>query len=245
MSNAEKIESVLIIGLGNFGQFIASIIPKNQAIEIMGCDIKAVETDPAIKIIDLGRAAVADVIILAVPLSKYEAVLEPLAKLISRESLLVDVCSVKMKPERLIEEYLPNHPNLLLSHPLFGPRSVPDGLKGHKLAVTRTVGDKANQVLRHCSELGLEIEQVTAQEHDEAMKIHALTLFVAKALNNMGIQANLELPTPSSSMLVDLVEFSQTSSPDLIHTIQIGNPFAKAIRQKFMEQLQQIDEEWT
>ncbi len=87
----EEIKSVSIIGLGNFGQFVASMIPKDQGIEIMGCDPIVSEIDPGIKMVELGRAALADVIVLAIPLSKYETVLKPLAGLIAKNGLLVDV----------------------------------------------------------------------------------------------------------------------------------------------------------
>ena len=194
--------------------------------------------------VDLGRAALADVIVLAIPLSKYEMVLKPLSKLICKQSLLVDICSVKMEPERLINKHLPDHPNLLLTHPLFGPRSVVDGLAGHRLAVTHASGRRASMVLRHCRELGLDVKRVSAQEHDRAMQIHALTLFVAKALENMNLGNNSEFSTPSSMMLLNLAEFSQTSSPDLIDTIQKGNLFAKKIRYKFINHLKEIDNEW-
>lgn len=235
MKDKNKIKSVSIIGLGNFGKFIASMIPKDRGIDIMGHDIRIVEVDSSIIIVSFDRAALADVVVLAIPLSKYEAVLKPLVKFISRESLLVDVCSVKMEPERLIKKHLPDHPNLLLTHPLFGPQSVVNGLTGHKLAVTQASGRKAEIVLAQCAQLGLEIKQVTAEEHDKAMQIHALTLLIARALDKMGIKNHTELPTPSSQILLDLIEFSQISSPDLIETILHGNLFAAEIHYEFLK----------
>lgn len=244
MSSKEAIKSVSVIGLGNFGRFVVSLIPPDQGVDVMGYDVKKTELAPRVSIVSLGEAALADVIILAVPLRSYEAVLPPLAELISKDSLLVDVCSVKIKPEELIKRYLPRHPNLLLTHPQFGPRSATNGLAGHRVAVTKAKGKKANMVLAWCKDLGLDIWQVSAKKHDQYMETHALTLFVAMALKDMGLEREAKFSTPSSQMIRDLAEFAKTSSPDLVDTILNGNPFASAVCREFLARLHQIDDQY-
>lgn len=244
MSSSEKIESLSIIGLGNFGSFVASSIPKDQGLEVIAHDVRDVEVDPDIKIVDLGRAALADVVVLAVPLEKYESVLVPLSTLIGRNSLLIDVCSVKREPGRLIRKYLPDHPNVLLTHPLFGPRSAISGLAGHKLAVTFSKGKKAEQVLSECQKLGIEIQRMGATRHDRIMaNVHALTFFVAYSLEKMGIEADIDLFTPSYQMLLDLSGFSRSSSPELFRTVQQGNPYAREARKRLMDAFHEVEAE--
>lgn len=244
MTKKEEINSVSIIGLGNFGTFAASLIPKDKdkGIEVMGNDVRDLELDPSIKRVSLGEAALADVIVLAIPLEKYETVLKPLSSLIARNSLLVDVCSVKREPGRLIRKYLPEHSNILLTHPLFGPRSAADGLEGHKLAVTFSRGKRAEQVLKECEELGIDVQRMGATKHDRIMaNVHALTFFVARSLEKMGIDDDIDLFTPSYQMLLGLSGFSKGNSPELFRTVQQGNPYAKEARRKLMDAFHEVE----
>lgn len=244
MTREEIIQSVSIIGLGSFGSFVASAIPKDRGLEIMGHDVREVDIDPSLKIVDLGKAALADIIVLAVPLENYEKVLKPLSGLIARNSLLIDVCSVKREPGRIIKEHLPDHPNILLTHPLFGPRSAADGLAGHKLAVTFSKGEKAELVLKECETLGIEVQRMGATRHDKIMaNVHALTFFVARSLEKMGIDEDIDLFTPSYQMLLGLSGFSKGNSPELFRTVQQGNPYAKDARKKLMDTFHEVETE--
>ena len=243
----EEINSVSIIGLGNFGTFATSLIPKDKGIEIMGNDVRDLEPDPSINKVSLGKAALADVIVLAVPLERYETVLKPLSSLIAKDSLLIDVCSVKREPGRLVKKYLPNHSNILLTHPFFGPRSARNSLEGHGLAVTFSKGPRAKQIIRLCQEFGLEIHHMGASKHDKLMaKMHALTFFVARTLEKMGIEdseaANF---IPSYQMLLDLSGFSKGSSPDLLRTVQQGNPYAKEARKRLLDTFHEVEAEFS
>lgn len=246
MAIKNEIESVSIIGLGSFGGFVASAIPKDNEIEIMGHDVREVDIDSSIKAVDLGRAAMADVIVLAVPLENYEDVLKPLSSLIARNSLLIDVCSVKREPGRLIRKHLPDHPHILLTHPLFGPRSAADGLEGHKLAVTFSRGKRAEQVLKECKERGIEVQHMGATRHDRIMaNVHALTFFVARSLEKMGIDEDkdIDLLAPSYQMLLGLSGFSKGNSPELFRTVQQGNPYAEAARRRLMDAFHEVEAE--
>lgn len=235
-----KIEIIGIVGLGGFGRFLATLVP--PGVMALGFDPGVTGDVPGVKKASLAETMAADVIVLAVPLSAYAAVLESMAPMLRPETLVIDVCSVKLQAEELLGKYLPGHENILLTHPLFGPQSARDGLSGHKLVVTGSAGLRAHGALRFAERtLGLEILRMSSEEHDRTMaRVQALTFFVARGLASMGLGEE-PIMTPSYQMIIDLVAFDATHSDDLFRTVAKGNRFAKAERQRLMDSLREVD----
>jgi prephenate dehydrogenase len=181
-------------------------------------------------------------VIWAIPLGEYSHMLPKLKEHLKPTSLLVDVCSVKIIPEKLLQKYLPEHPNLLLTHPLFGPQSAAQTTAGHKLIITRETGSICNTVVQYCTDvLKLSLRRMSAEEHDKIMaNVHVLTFFVARGLADIHIDRGPFI-TPSYQMIMDLVAFSDTHSQELFDTVQLGNPYAKSTRQQLLQSLQNID----
>lgn len=231
-----NITSVGIIGLGHFGQLVARHIPEGVEIRGFSRSNKAV---PGVKSMSFAEVAQADIVILCVPLGSLASTLAQLADHLPATSLLVDVCSVKLRPAALIQEHLPNHHNILLTHPLFGPQSAAKGLQGHNLIVTKSSGTLANEVLAYCDgALGLQILHMSSDEHDRAMaEIHALTFFLARGLGNLNLPA-VPVMTPSFQMLLNLITFNSNETEELFQTIQQGNPYAAEIRERMIASLQ-------
>ena len=236
----KKITSVGIIGLGSFGRFAASLVPRDADVVLYGYDPKEAPVD-GVKLVDLATLAKADVVILAVPLEQYPVLLPQLQPLIGPDTLLVDVCSVKVRPAQHIHKYFPDHANLLLTHPLFGPQSAGESTKGHKLIVTESKGDIAQQLLDFCEQkLELELHNMTNEEHDQLMaQVHVLTFFVARGLSDLQIKKGPFI-TPSYKMIMDLVTFDQTHSDELFQTIQRGNPYAESMRQQVVQSFSKL-----
>lgn len=234
-----------IIGFGSFGKFLAKKLPSSvdklvfdkhplNTAELSELSLQSIELEMLIE--------KSDVIVLAIPLASYKSVLPAIKKLLRPEQLLIDICSVKIIPEQIIESYFPNHPNLLISHPLFGSRSFDQKGAKNRLIITKTVGELADIVLRYCSEhLGIELIHMSADKHDLLMAdIHALTFFVAKALQEFGVKEH-EISTPSYKMITDLVNFSASNTDSLLDTIENGNPYAKDVRDKLVETFENLN----
>lgn len=231
--------TVGIVGLGSFGSFIAGLIP--EGVRVMGYDRGGRRTDgvgPA----SFNEVVRADIVVLAVPLTSLEATLGELRPHLRPESLVIDVCSVKVGPEKLYAKYLSGHANLLMTHPLFGPQSAATGTRGHRLVVTKAMGEQAVKVLAFCEErLGLDITHMSAQDHDKIMaRVHALTFFVARGLSDMGLQDEIFM-TPSYKMLMDLVRLDHSHSQELFRTIEQGNPYAKGERERLLSHFSEIE----
>ena len=88
-----KNTSVGIIGLGSFGNLVASLLTAHTSFDILGFDIHGHTSDHA-RSASFHQVATADIVILAIPLTAYPAVLEKLRPILPATSLLIDVCSV-------------------------------------------------------------------------------------------------------------------------------------------------------
>lgn len=234
----KTIQTIGIIGLGNFGQFFASKLPQN--IRIVGYDADEELVTP-VERVTLESAAASDIVMLAVPLPALADVLQKIKPILKPASLLFEICSVKIEPERLISEILPEHQNTLVTHPLFGPQSAAHSMQGHRLIVTKSVGKRAESFLDYCRNvLGLNVISLSADEHDKAMaNVHALTFFVARGLSNIGL-APSGLDTPSYDYVLDLVQLDASHSEELFQTISVGNPYAHEARQDLLDELARI-----
>ncbi len=241
--SAIKIFSV--IGCGEFGSFAAQhLAPDNAEVLVFDKNPNLLPPRNAKKA-GFVTVAGADVIIVAVPYDAYESVVPALAKQTHPESLIVDVCSVKMKPTALFKKHgLLDRDNVLMTHPLFGPQSTAKGIDGKNLnlVVTQQSGILAKQLLATWSQKGINLIQMSAEEHDrEIAKVHALTFFVGRALLELGIEPS-PLNTPYYSELLDLIATERHHSAELFFTIQRHNPFADDVRVNLISKLAELEE---
>ena len=233
------IKSVGLVGFGEFGRLVASLIPKD--IEVL-VKLRSAKTLPnRVKQASIDKVARCDVVVLCVPLASYEQVLGELATHLLTTSLLLDVCSVKVIPAQLIAKILPEHRDVLLTHPLFGPQTIEDGIEGKRIVVTAATGKRAELIISFCRKLGFDIVTMTNEEHDREMaRVHALTFFIARALSDMGVSPGVFSP-PSYQSLLSLVKLDKAHSQALFETMELGNPFAAETRDKFLRQLNEVN----
>jgi prephenate dehydrogenase len=183
------------------------------------------------------------VVFLAIPLESYETVLVQIRPFLKPETLLVDVASVKVKPAEMLNRFLPDHENMLFTHPLFGPQSYGDGRR-HTLVVTKADTHRGQQIVQYCeNKLKLEVLVMSNEDHDKRMaEIHVLTFYIARGLSLLGLHSE-PFMTPSFQSLLDLVALDKSHTEALFETIQKGNPFAAIERQTFVSKLQEIEQE--
>lgn len=232
---ANNIESIGIIGRGPFAQLLAELAPKDVKVQMIG---NKAGDDEFLEV------AASDVVILSIPFAAIQQVLDRLKPVLPDGSLLVDVCSVKVRPAELIHATFPDHPNLLITHPLFGPQTFHNHRTPHKLIVTQQLGQLAKSVVQFCENaLSLDIIRMSDEEHDKHMaNVHALTMFIGRACSLLDV-ASEPIRTPSFQKLVDLEALDRGHSEELFRTIETGNPFAKAARQKLLNTLSIIERE--
>lgn len=232
--NSQK--SLGIIGTGSFGSFMVQKLSGD--FEIRSYDPGAVSTH------SFEEVAQCDFVVLAIPLGAYEQVLLKLRPIMSKTSVVVDICSVKEKPASIVKQWLPDQ-RILSVHPLFGPQSAADGFSGHTIIVCPEASDAdvLTEAKVYFTSLGLKIVDMSLEEHDRQMAdVHALTFFIARGLVEYGVGPK-EVMAASYQKLIDLAELERHHSLELFKAIQTDNRFAAGSRHKFRKLLDTIDDE--
>lgn len=235
-------KTVGIIGYGSFGEFLCTALRTSVSLKVYDPQKHV----PASLKSSIEEVAACDYVVLAVPLDAYESVVSSIAPKLSRQSVVVDISSVKSEPMRLLNMLLPSAKKVF-THPLFGPQSAADSLHGHVLVMCPEVSDpEAFAILKDfATKLGLKVIEKTTEEHDREMAYaQGLTFFVARALMKSNIH-DIELRTPSFKKLLDLAELESHHSDDLFRTIQLGNTFTRKVRASFARQVAELLEELT
>lgn len=220
-----------IIGFGSFGKFLA---------EKLSSYAKVVVYSPSGTLsswsVSLKEVAQVDYLIPAIPLESYKSVLSTIKPFLKQNTVVVDVCSVKVKPIEIIKELLPEQP-VVATHPMFGPESANNGITGHTIILCKEVSDTNGYevIKKFAQKVDLRVIEMSCEEHDkEIAVVQGLTFFVARTLKTMGMH-NQKLYTPSFQRLLNIVELEKHHSQQLFETIQLGNPFTDSVRNEFIK----------
>jgi len=156
-------------------------------------------------------------------------------------TLVADVASVKVRPIALMQERLPTSVDIVGLHPLFGPQSGRDGIRGLPIVVCPVrPADTAAVIDFLANRLELTVSVQSAEEHDRAMAhVQALTHFVAAALAKMSLPET-PIVTPSYAHLRKFVDMVRFDSPLLYEAIQCENPYAGEVRASFVQHVQAL-----
>jgi prephenate dehydrogenase len=230
---------ISIFGFGDFGQLITKYLSAHSEVVVYNrndAKTELIESFGA-KPVSLEEAAGAEIVILAVTLESLEETLKAIAPYTIPGSLVADVTSVKVKPAAMMQELLPDHCQILATHPLFGPVSANDSLAGHKIVIDPIRVDDEAGIEKFLTDLDLEVIHMTCDEHDKEMAwVHALTFFVGRGLLNINPPTS-PLTTHYYNELLDVVDVERTHSMELFYTIQRGNPYAEDMRKKLIDSL--------
>jgi prephenate dehydrogenase len=183
-------------------------------------------------------AAVADVVVISVPIDVTEEVIRRLGPRVRPEGLLMDVTSIKAAPMQAM--LAASRASVVGTHPLFGP--TVHSLQGQRVVITPGRGDQWLAWLKTMlGARGIELVETTPDEHDRAMSIvqvlvHFSAEVMGKTLAGLGISINptLRYTSPIYLMELPLTARHFAQSPDLYGAIQMSNPAAAAVTEAFV-----------
>ncbi len=184
----EKLDRVLVIGLGLIGGSFASGIKRQKlANHVVGFDLNIQECKLGIElgVIDeysndlLQAASEADLIMLAVPVKATEAILSDLVSVIKPTAIITDVGSTKMniiEAARHVFGEIPHH--FVPGHPIAGAEksgvtaAKSDLFERHKVILTplTNTSELAVKTVAFLWEsLGADVLEMTPERHDEVL----------------------------------------------------------------------------
>jgi len=226
-----SVESFGIIGYGEFGQVAARhLAPHDAHVRIFDTDDRK-ELPMNAERASLSSVASSDVVVMAVPFEAYDEVIPELLDSSEPDTLVVDVCSVKMRPEqKFADSGLLDRPNVLMTHPLFGPQTTNETIVGKTIVTTDARGPRTQELLNDWNIKGIKQVEMTAQDHDREMaKVHVLPFIIGRSLLEMGV-TDSPLTTNYFGKLLALIDVERHHSPELFNTIQQHNPYALNMR---------------
>jgi prephenate dehydrogenase len=230
--------NLAIVGAGAFGEFCIPHLRRFFRIRLCDPrrDLDEVSKAHDVDAVDLATAAKQDIVLLAVPLRHLRSVAKAIAPHLRPGSLVVDVCSVKVKPLAILEEELPPSVSIIGTHPLFGPQSGRNGIAGLRIAICPARGRKSRMVEQFLRrELNLDVMRVTAEEHDRQMAyVQGLTHLITRIVVTMDMPP-LEHTTATFSHLNTMVGMVRHDSDELFRTIIADNPFTDNVMQSFVK----------
>jgi prephenate dehydrogenase len=240
------ISSICIVGFGAFGKLIAAQLHAYFPIVVIDPAVHRIDEDFQGRVVigaiaDISRC---DLVILAVPVSDFTSVIKSLKGQLRHGSIVVDVGSVKVGPAKIMQRELPPYVEIVGTHPLFGPQSARDGIKGRKIALCRIRGRATSRIAAFLRRfLGLKVFFTTPEEHDkEAAIVQGITHLIAKVMVRME-PLPTRLTTASFDLLVQATELVRYDAPSVFHAIERANPYASEVRERFFTLSAEIRDE--
>ncbi len=232
-----------ILGHGRFGAALANLIED--------AGLRCVAFDPAREVpahrrVDSPTAVVesARVVVLAIPVERFEPLLAGLAGRWTPEHLVIDVGSVKVGPMDVLRAALGDRVPWVGTHPLFGPASLARGERPLRVVLCPApehprAADEAQALFER---IGCRVERMSAEAHDRSMAAtHALTFFLAKGLLDIGADFGADSLPPSTRGVARAIRTVRADAGHLLEALHRSNPFAADARRSLLDALDEID----
>jgi prephenate dehydrogenase len=240
---SSKKPQIGIIGYGDFSKLLVRHL--NPVAEVVVSTRQHLSGQPShVKFVSEDVVLAQPIIIPSLPAQSLEGYFEKRKGKVNPNSLIIDVCSVKMKPVEVLQRVLPSSVKILATHPMFGPTSAKDGLKGQRIMMypVRLSDQKYQQIKEFItSNFGLQIIECTPQEHDKAMAyVQGLSHYIGRVMQEMDIPQT-ELLTNAYTDLLDMKRIQGNDSWDLFESIMHENPFTAQVHEQFIKACQNLD----
>ena len=157
----------------------------------------------------------------------------------------MDVCSVKVWPCRWLKKDIRMDVQVIGTHPMFGPDSAKNGLKGLQMVICplRQTPATLEMVKNVFKKMQLRIIETTPEEHDRQAAVSlAMVHFIGRGLGKMGIKSQL-IETMGFRRLLAVNETVENDSWELFLDMHKFNPYAGKIRSRLVKKIDKLDKE--
>jgi prephenate dehydrogenase len=227
--------TVGVYGLGRFGRFWAALLA--EQFDVKGYNRTPLQTAPeGVELVGEKEVLGCEALFLCVSISSFEEVLRRIAPLLPRGITLLDTCSVKSFPARVMARELPAGTRAVATHPMFGPDSAVQGV-AHLPLVISPVGEEGEeyrywrQVFR---DYGMRVLEMDPDEHDHrAAYTQGITHFIGRVLGELDLKPS-ELGTVGYEKLLEIVQQTCNDPYRLFLDLQYFNPYTEEMRRALL-----------
>ena len=228
---------VSIIGFGRFGAMLHSLLSKGFEVDVF--DKNSIDNSD-VNEVSLEDALQNETIFIAVPIRDFENLVKEISKKISSGKTVIDVCSVKVFPKKVMLDNLSNETDIIATHPLFGPDSLKDSGSVMTMESVRNTFGRYDFWKNYFESQNILIEEITAEEHDMmAARSQGLTHFVGRVIDDFGTNQT-RIDTEGYKALHKLVNQTCNDTWELLEDIQNFNPFTEKMISELNESFEKI-----
>jgi len=238
-------KSIGLLGLGRFGRLTYDLLRPHARLRVWTRDRRKLEGLPEAATFE--QAVASDIVVLTVAISAMEETCRQMAPLLEPGQIVVDTCSVKVRPVALMEALLPPSVEILATHPLFGPDSAQGGIAGLKIVLcpVRIAAASYEPIRESLRAAGLDIIETTPEEHDrQSARTQAVFHLLGQAYRQLG-WGQERIATPGPETLSRLLAALQNDTLQLFLDMQRETPFAAEERRRLIETLAALDRQVT
>ena len=230
---------VSIIGFGRFGAMLHSLLSKGFEVDVF--DKNSIDNSD-VNEVSLEDALQNETIFIAVPIRDFENLVKEISKKISSGKTVIDVCSVKVFPKKVMLDNLSNETDIIATHPLFGPDSLKDSGSVMTMESVRNTFGRYDFWKNYFESQNISIEEISAEEHDMmAARSQGLTHFVGRVIDDFGSNQT-RIDTEGYKALHKLVNQTCNDTWELFEDIQNFNPFTEKMISELNESFEKISE---
>ena len=230
---------VSIIGFGRFGAMLHSLLSKGFEVDVF--DKNSIDNSD-VNEVSLEDALQNETIFIAVPIRDFENLVKDISKKISSGKTVIDVCSVKVFPKKVMLDNLSNETDIIATHPLFGPDSLKDSGSVMTMESVRNTFGRYDFWKNYFESQNILIEEISAEEHDMmAARSQGLTHFVGRVIDDFGTNQT-RIDTEGYRALHKLVNQTCNDTWELFEDIQNFNPYTEKMISELNESFEKISE---
>jgi prephenate dehydrogenase len=240
-----------VLGAGKMGVWFAKFCKENGEIVILADRNKEklarLGKELDVQTTDLVAAVKkADNVMICVSISSFEDVVRKIAPAMREGQTVVDICSVKERPVKIMHEHI-KHGLILGTHPVFGPGSK--GVQNKAYILTPTNVDEkvfAQKYKGWLEKVGARVFIMSPEKHDALMSVvlglpHFVGLVACDTLLEQGdFLETKKVAGTTYRMLFTLAEATALETPDLYASLQTSLPEMGKIEDLFIQKA----EEW-
>jgi len=216
--------SIGLIGYGRFGKILFEMLSDDFNIKVYDPNQKDSEIN--IDFSDITTVAQQNTVFVAVPIRDFKDVILEISPLISKNTTVIDVCSVKVYPVTVMTEALPDSAGIIATHPLFGPDSISSGdnLRIMMNEARDSMGQFENWK-NYFKSKSIKIIEMSPEDHDRAAsKTQGVTHFIGRVLRDAGVEQN-DVETLGFRDLLDVIDQTCNDSWELFTDLENYNPY--------------------
>jgi prephenate dehydrogenase len=241
---------IAIIGAGKMGVWFAKFC-KDNGEEVILADrneakLARLGAELGVETADFATAIQkADNVMICVSITAFEDVVKKIAPNIREGQIVIDICSVKEQPVKIMHQHIKK--GLVLgTHPVFGPGSK--GVKHKAYILTPTNAEEqtfAEKYKTWLEKVGARVFIMSPKKHDELMSIvlglpHFLGLVACDTLlEQPDFTQTKKVAGTTYRMLLTLAEATALETPDLYASLQMTLPELGKIEDLFIAKAQE------